>query len=216
MRVAKYLAFLAMLLSMGFHPGWSLAATPQWGVQYVPVDPPQPTETGKKIEVLEIFWYGCPHCFELEPIINAWAKNLPPDVAFRRMPAVFRDDWMPAAKAFYAFKALGLLEKLHDPFFNAIHLQGLDVTNDNAIFDWVAKQGVDRKKFVQMYNSFTVQSEAMRAKQLTQAYGVTGVPSVVVNGRYLTSSAMAGSHQALPGVIDYLIAQVRKEQAGSK
>jgi thiol:disulfide interchange protein DsbA len=191
-------------------------ATPQLGKEYGLVSPPQPTETGKKIEVLEIFYYGCPHCFDLEPILNAWVATLPADVAFRRMPAIFRDNWTQFAKTFYTLEALGVLEKIHGQLFNAIHVQGVEFANDAALFDWMQQHGVDRKKFADMYNSFSIQSKTMRARQLTREYGISGVPSIIVDGRFVTSSAMAGGHQAVPGVVNYLIDLVRKDRAAKK
>jgi thiol:disulfide interchange protein DsbA len=191
-------------------------ATPQLGKEYSVVTPPQPTETGKKIEVLEIFFYGCPHCFDLEPILNAWVATLPPDVAFRRMPAIFRDNWTQFAKTFYTLEALGLLEKIHTLLFNAIHLQGVEFANDDALFNWMQQHGVDRKQFADMYNSFSVQSKTMRARQLTREYGISGVPSIIVDGKYLTSSSMAGGHQGVPGVVNYLIDLARKDRAAKR
>jgi thiol:disulfide interchange protein DsbA len=188
-------------------------AQPQLGREYTLVEPPQPTTTGNKIEVLELFWYGCPHCYKLEPIIEPWIKKLPTDVAFRRMPAIFRAGWVPGAKAFYAMKALGVLGRLHDKLFAAIHLQGLDIADDSALFDWIAKQGVERKVFVAAYNSFGVQSKTRRAEHMTRVYGISGVPSVIVDGRYRTSSSMAGGHKELPAVLDYLIGLARKDHA---
>ena len=187
----------------------------QQGKEYTLVSPPQPVETGKNIEVLEIFSYTCPHCFELEPTISPWLKRLPKDVTFRRMPAIFRDNWMPLAKAYYTMETLGLTEKLHADLFNAIHVQGLDLADPTKLLDWVAKQGVDRKKFNDVFASFSVQSSVQRAKQLTQAYGVTGVPSVVVDGKFLTSPMLTGGHAGLLPVLDQLIEQARRARPAS-
>ena len=187
----------------------------QQGKEYTLINPAQPVETGKNIEVLEIFSYTCPHCFEIEPIISPWLKRLPKDVTFRRMPAIFRDNWMPLAKAYYTMETLGLTEKLHGDLFNAIHVQGQDLTDSTKLLEWVAKQGVDRKKFNDVFASFSVQSSVQRAKQLTQAYGVTGVPSVVVDGKFLTSPTMAGGHTGLLRVLDQLIEQARKARPAS-
>jgi len=215
MKIAKLLALCMIFIGLSLQSFFAYAI-PQSGKEYVLLNPPQPTETGKKIEVLEIFWYGCPHCFDLDPLITSWEKKLPGDVTFRRMPAIFRDNWAIGAKTFYTMEALGELEKLHSALFTAIHTQGLDISNEAAIFDWMAKHGVDRKKFVDTYNSFSVQSKALRAKQMTKEYGITGVPSVIVDGKFMTSSAMAGGHPALLPVLDYLISQARKEHVGKK
>lgn len=184
----------------------------QQGKTYTLITPPQPTETGKNIEVLEVFYYGCPHCFDLEPSLNAWVKQLPKDVTFRRLPAIFRDSWVPLTKAYYTLEALGLTEKLHGDIFNAMHVENINLSDEKTLFDWMAKHGVDSKTFADTYNSFSVQSKVMRAKQLTKAYGVTGVPSLIVDGKYLTSSSTAGSHAASLQVADQLIKQARQER----
>lgn len=188
----------------------------QAGKEYVQLRQPIPVETGPKIEVLEIFFYGCPHCFDLEPTINAWAKKLPKDVTYRRMPAIFRDNWEPLARAYYAIQSLKLENKLHAALFDALHVQGKALNNENAILDWVAQQGVDRKKFAAAYRSFNVNSKVERAKQLTTDYGISGVPSVVVDGRFVTSSSMAGGHEQLLTVLDELIKKARALRAGQK
>lgn len=194
--------------------GFAAHADASSGKEYELLSPPQAVETGKKIEVLEIFSYACPHCFDLEPEINQWAKLLPKDVQFRRMPAIFRESWTPFAKAFYTFEAMGLIEKLHGDFFNAIHIQHLRLDDDNAVFDWAEKHGVNRKSFADTYTSFAIQSKALRAKQLTKAYGISGVPAIIVDGKYRTYTSLAGSHAALLTVVDRLIKQARQERAG--
>ena len=203
--------FLAIALSL---VGFTAKADIHPGKEYELVSPPQAVETGKKIEVLEIFAYTCPHCFALEPDLNKWVKQLPKDVEFRRLPAIFRDSWIPFAKVFYTFEAMGLTGRLHDEFFNAIHVQHLNFDDDRAIFDWVEKQGVPRKKFADIYASFSIESKVLRAKQLTQAYGVSGVPSVIVDGKYRTSVSNTGSHAGLLSALDQLIKLARQERAG--
>ena len=182
------------------------------GKEYTRLNPPRPTETGKKIEVIEFFYYGCPHCFNLEPGLVAWRKKLPADVAFRRVPGVFRDSWMPLTRLFYAYEALGLVDKLHADTFNAIHVDNVDLSTDKAIIDWVAKHGVDRNKFTAAFNSFAVQNKAQRARAMTQQYGVQGVPTLVVDGKFMTSSGQAGGHDAVMGTVDELIAMARAER----
>lgn len=203
--------FLATALCLSV---FSANADLRAGKEYELLSPPQPVETGKKIEVLEIFSYACPHCFDLEPDINKWAKQLPKDVEFRRLPAIFRESWTPLAKAFITFETMGLSEKLHSEFFRAIHVQHARLEDDNSIFDWVEKQGIPRKAFMDTYSSFTVQSKALRAKQLTQAYGITGVPAVIVDGKFRTSVSNTGSHAGLMLALDQLIKQARLERAG--
>jgi thiol:disulfide interchange protein DsbA len=203
--------FLAVALSLA---AFAAKADIHPGKEYELLSPPQAVETGKKIEVLEIFAYTCPHCFDLEADINSWAKRLPKDVEFRRLPAIFRDSWAPFAKVFYTFEAMGLTERLHGEFFNAIHAQHVRFDSDNAIFDWVEKQGVSRKGFIDIYTSFSIQSKALRAKQLTRAYAISGVPAVIVDGKYRTSVSNTGSHAGLLSALDQLIKQARQERAG--
>lgn len=183
------------------------------GKEYTLLNPPRPTESGKKIEVIEFFYYGCPHCFNLEPNLEAWRKTLPADVAFRRIPGVFRDSWMPLTKLYYTLEAMGLTEKLHANVFNAIHVENTDLGSDKAILDWVAKHGVDRKKFAATFNSFAIQNKAQQARSLTQSYGVQGVPAIVVDGKYMTSSSQAGGHENVMKTVDDLIAKARSERS---
>jgi thiol:disulfide interchange protein DsbA len=203
--------FLAIALSL---VGLTAQADLHPGKEYELLSPPQAVETGKKIEVLELFAYTCPHCFDLEADINKWAKQLPKDVEFRRLPAIFRDDWIPFAKVFYTLEAMGLTERLHGEFFNAIHVRHTRFNDDNAIFDWVEKQGAPRKSFIDIYSSFSTQSKALRAKQLTKAYGISGVPAVIVDGKYRTSVSNTGSHAGLLSALDQLIKQARQERGG--
>lgn len=203
--------FLAVALSMA---GFAAIAELHPGKEYELLSPPQAVETGKKIEVLEVFSYTCPHCFDLEADINKWAKQLPKDVEYRRLPVIFNDSLIPLAKVFYTFEAMGLTEKLHGEFFNAFHVHRVRFDNDNAIFDWVEKQGISRKSFIDTYSSFSTQSKALRAKQLTRAYGISGVPAVIVDGKYRTSSSNTGSHAGLLSALDQLVKQARQERAG--
>lgn len=206
------LVFATLCLALAWsHPA---SAELQQGKQYSLVSPAQPTETGKNIEVLEFFSYACPHCFELEPVLNPWAKRLPRDVTFRRLPAVFNDTYLTYAKIFYAVEAMGAMDKLHDVIFSAVHVQHVNMANESALLAWMGQQGVDSKKFSEIYNSFSVTSKAQRAKQLSRAYGITGVPTVVVEGTYLTSASQAGSHELLLPVLDELIKKVRQSRGG--
>lgn len=213
MRFSRRL-FLSLIVSAGLFAQAAIAA--EWGKDYTPVSPPQPVETGKNIEVLEIFYYGCPHCFHLEPVITPWVKRLPKDVTFRRMPGIFQDGWIPLAKAYYALEATKELDRLHGALFKAFHEQKADLKTDAAIIDWAAKQGVDRNKFSNAFNSFAVQNKTLRAQQLTKAYGISGVPSLIVDGKFLTSASMTGSHEAMLPVLDQLIVQARQERAAGK
>lgn len=186
------------------------------GREYEPLEFPQATTDPKRVEVLELFFYGCPHCFELEPVLTGWLRTLPRHAYFRRMPAIFNEGWVPLAKAYYAAEALGVLEKLHGEIFNAIHLQGLNLNQRDNLLRFVASRGVDAKRFAAAYDSFGVDARIRQAKDLTSAYGIQGVPSVIVDGKYRTSSSMAGGHDKLVRVLDELIALAWKERGGKR
>lgn len=182
------------------------------GRDYTVLPHPQPTESGKNIEVLEFFWYGCPHCYDLHPHIKTWLKKMPKDVSFRYVPAIFRPNWIPGLKTFYAMEALGERDKLHDKVYEAIHADKVDLTKDEVLFDWIAKQGIDRQKFIDAYNSFSVQNQVAKSTQISKDYNLSGVPTVVVDGRYLTSGRMGGTPQDTIKILDELIEKVRKER----
>jgi thiol:disulfide interchange protein DsbA len=214
---ARALAFLAAtVLSL------SAFAAPDEafeGHDYTRVKSPQPIATGNKVEVLEFFWYRCPHCYQLEPALNGWIKTLPKDAQIRRVPAVFRDDWMPGAKLYYSLEQMNLLGKLHHKVFDAYHVENINLNDPAVLGNWIAKQGVDRKKFDGVYRSFSVQSKATQGGRLATAYAITGVPAFVVDGKYATSVSMTGSPQRLFEVLDQLIAKARAERnakAGGK
>ena len=186
------------------------------GKDYTTVSVPQPVATGKKIEVLEFFWYRCPHCSALEPGLEAWLRKLPKDAQIRRVPAVFRDDWMPGAKIYYTLEQLGQLGRLHRKVFDAYHVENLNLNDPAVLGEWVTKQGVDRKKFEAIYNSFSTQSKVMQGTRLATAYGITGVPTFIIDGKYITAESMTGSEPRLFEVLDQLIAKARSERGGKK
>lgn len=186
------------------------AAALDWGKDYVEV-PNQPTSVKRgQVEVLEFFWYRCPHCFHLEPELNAWLKKLPKNVVFKRVPGVLNDSWLPLTRAYYALEAAGLLEQLHGDVFHAIHVQGMDLNPPNAFLDWAVTKGADRKKLADAYNSFAVDTKVMRAQQLTRAFKLSGVPGFVVNGKYTTSAYLTGGNPQTFKVLDELIAMESK------
>jgi thiol:disulfide interchange protein DsbA len=192
----------------------TLAAGPEAfeGHDYARVKNPQPVATGKQVEVLEFFWYRCPHCFQLEPGLNTWLKTLSRDVQVRRVPAVFRDDWMPGAKLYYTLEQMGLLDRLHTKVFDAYHVENINLNDPAVLGGWVAKQGVDRKKFEGIYNSFSIQSKATQGARLATAYAITGVPVFIIDGKYTTSVSMTGSPARLFEVLDQLIVKARAER----
>jgi thiol:disulfide interchange protein DsbA len=191
-------------------------AEPQPGFEYMQTQQALPTDNPAKVEVIELFWYGCPHCYQLEPTLSAWVKKLPKDVEFKRVPAIARPDWAPGAKAYYTMDALGVTEKLHAALFEAIHKQRSVKPNDDAaLLDWIVKQsGLDRKKVEEAYNSFSVNTKMMRASQIFRASGATGVPALIIDGKYLTSSTLAGGNNEALKTADYLIDKARKEKTG--
>lgn len=184
-----------------------LVARAQRAGPYIELNPPRQVESGNKIEVLEFFWYGCIHCYNLEPKIETWLKKLPQDVEFRRVPAVLSDRWAHDAAIFYAFDALGLLDKLHRPFFDAIHRERLRSDNWQALSAWLQKQGVDPKKFEATVKSFGVQSKTRRAIRLTTDYKIDGTPAMAVHGRYTVPST-----EDMLDTVNELVAAVRKSK----
>jgi thiol:disulfide interchange protein DsbA len=168
------------------------AAPPVKDKEYSLVEPAQPPLDAKpsgKVEVVEFFYYGCPHCYSLQPALKAWLKSAK-DVEFKRMPTVFRESWIPLTRAYYALETIGALEKVHDDIFNAIHQQNVNLGDRAVLLDWVGKRGVDARKLGDAFDSFSVQTKTQRSLQLTRAYGITGTPSVVVGGRYMTGPSM--------------------------
>ncbi len=189
-------------------------AQPTAGVEYRQLSTPQPTDTDGKIEVIEFFWYGCPHCYNFEPVLEPWVKKLPKDTQFRRIPAIFSDEWAKGARAYYALEAIGEIPRLHKPLFDAVHQNTrLNVANEAALTEWLGKNGVDTKKFAAAYRSFSVEGKVKRAAQLTQAYKIEGVPSMAVNGQYVVNTDNIKSFEQLLSVADYLVDQSRKTAA---
>jgi thiol:disulfide interchange protein DsbA len=182
------------------------------GKQYLRIKNPQPVETGKKIEVIEFFSYGCPHCGDLEPVLQGWLKNLPADVQFRRVPVMFQDRWIGYAKVYYTLDALGVEAKLSPAVFSTIHGRGGNLWQDKAFFDWAAGQGLDRKAVEEMYGSFAIAGKVKRAQLAAQAYGIQSVPVAIVDGKFTTKDV---PHAAMPAVLDAMIAKARAERPKS-
>jgi thiol:disulfide interchange protein DsbA len=190
------------------------------GKDYRVIKPPQPTDSGNRVEVLEFFWYACPHCNALQPPLRAWLKQKPADVEFKRMPAVLDKSWVPLTWAYYAYEALGLVDKLHYDTFTAIHGQKIRLQDPQVLFDWVAKQGVDRQKFADAYNSFGVKNRGARSIEMTRSYDIPGTPALTVDGKYLIAPSMilrpdgTVDYERYFRVVDQVIAMARKERAG--
>ena len=172
----------------------------------------QPVETKGKVEVIEFFWYGCPHCYDFEPELSAWVKRQPKDVVFRRVPVAFRDDFIPHSQLFYALESMHKGDALNEKVMYAIHKENKRLLTETEIADWVASQGIDRNTFLATYRSFAVVSKARAAKQLTEDYRIDGVPTIVMQGRYVTSPSIAGTKAKAIVVMDYLEDKIRKDK----
>jgi thiol:disulfide interchange protein DsbA len=187
--------------------------SPTEGVDYIELKPPQSTESSGKIEVIEFFWYRCPHCYTLEPDLEAWTKRLPRDVQFKRVPGILNDDWGIDARIFYTLEALGEIERLHRPLFDAIHQQGGVRLRGDAFSkwtaDWLSKQKVDMAKYDAALRSFTVETKLRRAIQMSRGYRLEGVPTLTVQGRYLVIAST--SRRSMLDTTDFLIGEARKQ-----
>lgn len=206
----KLLSALMLLASFNV-----LAAEPLMGKDFDKTAQAMPTDTPNKIEVTEIFWYGCIHCYHMDPILNAWVKKLPADVVFKRVPGLPQPAWAPMAKAFYVMDDLKLSDKLHTALFDAIHKEKvLNPTDEVATIDWMTKKsGLDKKKVEEAFKSFSMNNKLNRAAQFFRASGATGVPSFVIDGQFITSSTMAGGNEQALKTADYLIANIRADKA---
>jgi len=174
------------------------------------INPPQPTEPDK-VEVIEFFWYGCPHCYHLEPVLNAWLKGIPKDVVFKRVPAS-QGGWTNLAQMYYTVEAMGLLDQLHTKIFEAIHRDSINLGNKKLRDEWLAKQGVDVAKYNEVEKSFSVMTKLQRSKQLGEAYKIDSVPQLIVNGKYLVNAESAGGNERMIPAVDAAIALARQEK----
>ena len=175
---------------------------------------PQPVETGDRIEVVEFFWYGCPHCNNFQPSLEAWIQRKPADVVLRRVPAVFRDSWAPHARIYYTLEQLGEVERLHQKVYFSYHVEELPMSKPDAMERWAAANGIDRERWRKSYTSSEVDAKVENAKRLTGAYSLQGTPSVVVDGRYLTSSSMTSSYPEMILILEELIGIARGRRSG--
>lgn len=212
MRLARFLAHAGLVLGL---VATSATALAQGRQEFTVLNPPQASEPGK-IEVIEFFSYACGHCYKLDPFLEAWAKKLPPEVVFRRVPGVGSPQWTQLAKLFYALEAMNQLDRLHPKVFTALHEQQQNLAEPKARDAWLASNGVDPAQYQAVENSFAVQSKLGRARQMMSAYKVDGVPMLVVNGKYVTSSGMAGGAERVVPLLDRLIAQARAESGAGR
>jgi len=210
--------FSASLLAAGIAglPLQALAqgAWPVEGTNYVRLTQPVPVPSNGKIELIEFFWYGCPHCNAFEPTLDAWQKKLPDDVAFKRVPVAFSEEpFVAHQRIFYALESMGLVDKMHRKVFYAIHNERMRLAKPDEIATFMGKNGVDPAKFLEAYDSFSVQTKAAQARQLAQAYKIDAVPAMGVQGRYYITGTMAGGNEKMPAVVDALVQRIRKGAA---
>lgn len=188
----------------------SALAQAKAGTDYLVLDKPAAVEApAGKIEVVEFFWYACPHCNTFEPALEAWVKRLPPDVAFRRAPVAFRNDFVPLQKLYFTLEAMGKVDELHRKAFHAIHVDKQRLNTDDTVIAWGAAQGLDKAKFTETFNSFNVATKVRKATQLQDAYKLAGVPAMGVHGRYYTDGTLARSMDRALTVTDQLVAELR-------
>ena len=202
---------LAIILATGI-----AQAQPKVGVDYRELGTAQPTESAGKIEVVEFFSYLCPHCYSFDSVLMPWVNKLPKDVQFRRIPAMFSDDYAKAARAFYALEAIGEEQRLHTALFDAVHTSAkLRVADEAELTAWLGKQGVDTKKFAAAYHSFGVETNLKRASQLSDGYKIDGVPAMAVNGKYVVLTDNIKSLGQVLTISDALIERSRKQSGNA-
>lgn len=181
------------------------------GIEYKRLPNDQRTDSGDKIEVLEFFWYGCPHCYQFEPVLSKWVKNRPANVNFIRVPAPLNPNWMVHTKAYYALELMGKGEAFHGDLFHAMHEKKMRLNTPSAIADFLATKGVDKKAFEESFNSFAVEMRARKAMQLSRDYKLNGVPMLAVNGKYTISAQDAGGYEKMIEVTNHLVAKESKK-----
>ena len=174
---------------------------------YEIITPAQPTHDPAKIEVIEFFWYGCPHCYDFEPMLSKWKENLPANVEFIRLPAAFNETWTKHAKAYYTAEALGIVDKIHTDFFEAVQNKKEELETEEQLAKFFVAHGVKEADFHEAFNSFPVDAKIRQAPAMASRYGITGVPAIIINGKYKTNGKIAGSHEKMIEVMNQLIQQ---------
>lgn len=210
-KTMRYLAGLLAVMLSAAATGVQAAGFDE-GIEYLTISPPVPTSSGNKVEVVELFWYGCPHCFHLEPKLGKWLEKKPANVEFVRVPAIFNPQWAASARAYYAAEVLGVLDKIHAPMFEAIQVKKRKLYDEKSLAAFFAEHGVKQADFLSAYQSFAVDTKLRRAIDLTKRYKIDGVPAMVVNGKYLTHGRIAHGHDGMLQVVDFLI----KQESGGK
>lgn len=206
----RFLFVLSMLLSFSAN-----AVDPKPGINFKKTKEVIATDSPGKIEVVEMFWYGCIHCYKIDPYLDKWADNLPEDVVFKKIPAVPRKNWVPMAKAYYALETLELDKKLHEKLFDAIHkTETVDVGSEQSAINWIAVTSKkDIKDVEAAFKTFSMNAKISNSYKMFRAAGATGVPAIIIDGKYLTSSTMAGGEKNTIELIDYIIDNVRNDKA---
>jgi thiol:disulfide interchange protein DsbA len=210
--VSRWLLF-ALIPFVAF--GTAFAGPFTEGKEYQKLKKPQATASSETIEVVELFWYGCSHCYHLEPFIHKWLENKPEDVSFVRLPAILGAGWEPLARAYFTAELLGVLDKTHGEMFSTIHEKKKKIKDEKMLREFFVGLGVSAEDFDKTYNSFAVVVKVNNARMMTRRYAISGVPTVIVNGKYSTSASLAGSNENLIGVIDHLVTQERTLAAAS-
>ena len=207
-RLSLLVAALAFVSMTVFAQGQQIQA----GREYTRLNPPRPVTTGSSIEIIEFFYYGCPICYEVQPHLSRWLFQAPDNIVLRRVPALSSENWEPFAKLFYTLELIGELNRLHWPVYDNFHFDGVKLNDEKVMLDWVVRNGLDRQKFVAAYNSDEIKNRMTQSRELMKTYDVRGVPSVVVDGKYLTSARLAGGTRQLVQVLDQLVKLARKER----
>ena len=211
--MVRFIALLALLLAAPLASAQALPEKYQAGKHYFLIDPPQPTSSGSKVEVVEVFSYGCIHCAHFQPTVTAWKAKLPPGVAFSYMPAFFQPTFALFGRAYYTAEVLGVAEKAHDDLFKAIFVEQKPLHSMDDIASWYAQYGVKADDFVKTATSFAVETKVNRANQMVKSYAVDGTPTIVVAGKYRVTGASAEGYDKVFDVVNFLVA---KEQAAAK
>ncbi len=206
----RFITVFALLSLSGFVAAQGQKIEEGFDYRILPIA--QPVEAKGKVEVIEFFWYGCPHCYDFEPELSSWVKRQPKDVVFKRVPVAFRDDFMPHSQLFYALEAMGKGDALNEKVMYAMHKENKRLLTEPEIADWVASQGIDRNTFLAAYRSFAVISKARAAKQMAEAYRIDGVPTIVMQGKDVTSPSIAATKAKAILVMDYLEEKIRKNK----
>jgi len=208
---AKFFLVLLMLALLAWSGGAQAMLVE--GKDYIIVPDPEEPRSGGRVEVLVFFWYGCPHCYHMQPHLRQWLERKPADVDFSYVPAFITGTWAAEMRLFYTLEVLGELERLHGAVFTAFHGEKTDLHSEQVLFNWVAAKGIDAKRFANTFDSVSVGRRVTAAAKLTRRYKVLGVPTVVVGGRYMTSGKYTGSVQATVAAIDELVKMARRDRA---